>query len=451
MCTSVLRTQSSYPAAGGLRIPCGRRRMLRCTRPRGGPTAELAAFGTRGIGVFPDAPRRGAATVVGTQTLMTPKERVLAALHHREPDRVPTGEIGVDWTIVEQALGRGSFYRAKWKELTALWDGRREDVVASYQRDIVDVARTFAWDVVPVPLAPRLRATYGWPEIIAPYTWRDGAGRVHQYAPESGGNPICIRYADLTWEQLEARERQPVTVDESELEIIRHVVRALRATHFLLGRGADGCFPYGTIGIEEALVRMRAEPEFMHRLTDLETRRAIAINDALFDAGCDAVVAATDFCDNRGPMMGPALFEEFVLPSIRAMAAAAHRKKKYFIKHNDGNNWPVLDQMVAAGIDGWQAIQPAIGMDLRRLKERYAGRLCLFGGVDVDTLVGGTPEDVRRQVAYAIHHAAPGGGLVLCSGNSIMATVQYENYLAMLAALREYGAYPIRVPAAALA
>jgi uroporphyrinogen decarboxylase len=382
---------------------------------------------------------------------MTPKERVLAALRHKEPDRVPTGEIGVDWTIVEQALGRESFLRAKWKELTALWDGRREEVVASYKRDLVDIARAFEWDVVPVPLAPRRRERYGWPEIVGPYTWKDGAGRIHQYAPESGGNPICIKYGDLTWEQLEARERQPFSIDESELEIVRHLVRELGDTHFLLARGGDGCFPYGDIGMEEALMRMVTEPEFMHRLTDLATKRAIALNDVLFDAGCDAVVAAVDVCDNRGPIMGPALFEEFVLPSIAAMAEAAHRKGKLFIKHNDGNNWPVLDQMLAAGIDGYQAIQPAIGMDMRLLKERYGDRLCLFGGVDVDTLVGGTPDDVRRQVAYAIKHAAPGGGLVLMSGNSIMATVQYENYMAMLAALREYGPYPIQVPEAALA
>ena len=382
---------------------------------------------------------------------MTPKERVLAAMQHREPDRVPTGEIGVDWTIVERTLGRESFLRAKWKELTALWDGRRDEVVASYKRDIVDIAKAFEWDIVPVTLAPRGAARHGWPEIIAPYTWKDGAGRIHQYAPESGGNPICIRYADLTWEQLEARERQPITIDDSELEIVRHVVRQLGNSHFILGRGGDGCFPYGTIGMEAALMRMVLDPQFMHRLTDLETRRAIAINDALYDAGCDAIVAATDVCDNRGPIMGPARFEEFVLPSIAAMAAAAHRKGKYFVKHNDGNNWPILDQMINAGIDAYQAIQPAIGMDMKLLKARYGDRLCLWGGVDVDTLVGGTVADVRRQVAYAVAHAGPGGGLALFSGNSIMATVQYENYLAMLGALRELGSYPIRVPAAALA
>jgi uroporphyrinogen decarboxylase len=383
---------------------------------------------------------------------MTPRERVLAALRHQEPDRVPTGEIGVDWTIVERALGRESFYRAKWKELTALWDGRREEVVASYKRDVVDIARAFEWDAVPVMLAPKRQKEYRWPKIVAPYTWEDGAGRVHQYAPESGGNPICVKYGDLTWEQLEAREKQPLpSPGEDELEIVRHVVKELGETHFIFARGADGCFPYGAIGMEEALMRMVLDPEFMRRLTELETRRAIAVNDAFLDAGCDAVLAAVDVCDNRGPIMGPALFEQFVLPSIREMAAGCHRKGKFFIKHNDGNNWPILDQMLDAGIDAYQAIQPAIGMDMRRLKEQYGGRLCLWGGVDVDTLVGGTPEDVRRQVAYAIEHAAPGGGLVLMSGNSIMATVQYENYLEMLAAQREYGTYPIRVPAGALA
>ena len=393
---------------------------------------------------------------------MTPKERVLAALRRREPDRVPTGEIGVDWTIVERTLGRESFYRAKWKELTALWDGRREEVVASYKRDIVDMAKAFEWDAVPVTLAPRRQSEYRWPEIVGPYTWKDGAGRVHQYAPESGGNPICTKYVDMTREQLEAAEKRPIAIDDSELEIVRHVVRELGDTHFIFARGGDGCFPYGTIGMEEALMRMVLDPEFMHRLTDLETRRAIAINDAFLDAGCDAVLASTDVCDNRGPIMGPALFAEFVLPSIQAMAEAAHRKGKFFIKHNDGNNWPILDQLIGTGdtpgtdgvgsrsIDAYQAIQPAIGMDMKQLKERYGDRLCLWGGVDVDTLVGGTPEDVRRQVAYAIAHAGPGGGLLLCSGNSIMATCQYENYLAMLQALRDYGAYPIRVPAAAL-
>ena len=66
---------------------------------------------------------------------MTPKERVLAALRHREPDRVPTGEFATDYSILEQALGRPTFWRAKRRYTEALWDGRRDEVVEGLKRD----------------------------------------------------------------------------------------------------------------------------------------------------------------------------------------------------------------------------------------------------------------------------------------------------------------------------
>jgi uroporphyrinogen decarboxylase len=110
--------------------------------------------------------------------------------------------------------------------------------------------------------------------------------------------------------------------------------------------------------------------------------------------------------------------------------------------HSDGYLWPILDDLVTAGIDGWQGIQPRIGMDMKLLKERFGDRLCLFGGVDIDTLVRGTPDDVAAQVDYAIAHAARDGGLVLGSGNTIMPGVRPENFQAMLDTTRRLGAYP---------
>ena len=46
---------------------------------------------------------------------MTSKERVIRALQHKEPDRVPTGEMGVDYTIAEKLVGRKTYYRAKYR------------------------------------------------------------------------------------------------------------------------------------------------------------------------------------------------------------------------------------------------------------------------------------------------------------------------------------------------
>jgi uroporphyrinogen decarboxylase len=236
-------------------------------------------------------------------------------------------------------------------------------------------------------------------------------------------------------------------VDPSELEAIRYVVSQLGETHFIIGRSpVDGTFPFQeTVGMESFLMRMVTDPEFVRRAIDVYVARSIAYSEAMLDAGCDAIMTTDDYSSNRGPIMGPDRFREFILPGIVRQAEAIHARGGYFIKHTDGNVWSVLDGLVEAGIDGWHGIQPSIGMDLRALKERYGDVLCFFGGVNCETLISGTPEDARNEVRYAIRHAAPGGGLVVTSGNVLQPGTKLENYLAARQATRDYGAYPIQI------
>lgn len=67
---------------------------------------------------------------------MTPKERVWAALRHEEPDRVPLAEFAIDYPVIEAILGRETFCRGHFKEVKAYWEGRRDEVVESYKRDV---------------------------------------------------------------------------------------------------------------------------------------------------------------------------------------------------------------------------------------------------------------------------------------------------------------------------
>jgi uroporphyrinogen decarboxylase len=290
---------------------------------------------------------------------------------------------------------------------------------------------------------PARRDRYQAPEIVAEYTWRDSAGMVWQYSPETGGLPLPIWAPQLTTADLAVP--QDFRVDESRLQAIRHVVKELGSTHFIVGGMPDPTFPWRYFdGFEGLLMRMASEPEFVSRAISLCLDGAIAWVEAMCEAGCDAIVNGIDYCDNEGPLMGPRLFRQLCQPALAAICAAAHRKGKFFIKHCDGYTWPILDDFVAAGADAWHGIQPPIGMDFSRLKEKYAGRLCLCGGVNVDTLVRGTPEQVAAEVKEALRVAAPGGGYVVSSGNSLVVGTQYENYLALLAAAREYGNYSAR-------
>jgi uroporphyrinogen decarboxylase len=82
-------------------------------------------------------------------------------------------------------------------------------------------------------------------------------------------------------------------------------------------------------------------------------------------------------------------------------------------------------------------------MDIRRIKKKYGHRVCLLGNVDLNLLGAGTPEEVDEEVRGLIRDVAPGGGYIVTSGNSLAGYLKPENVLALSAAVKKYGRYPI--------
>ena len=249
-------------------------------------------------------------------------------------------------------------------------------------------------------------------------------------------------YPDMAINDLPDHD-EPFVIDDSQLEVVRHVVAELGDSYFIVARSPlDGTFPWSeTVGMEEFLVRMITEPEFVERAVEVYSRRSLVWCEALMAAGADAIMTTDDYSDNRGPIMGAERFHRFVLPGLKRQCEAIHARGGYFIKHTDGNTWDILDSFVDIGIDGWHGIQPCIGMDFRLLKERYGDRLCFFGGVNCETLIEEQPAAAYEEVRYAIANAAEGGGLVIACSNVLQPGTQLENYLAGRQATRELGAY----------
>ncbi len=374
---------------------------------------------------------------------MTSKERVIAALQHREPDRVPTGENQVDGALVERILGRRTLYNAGWDEVGALWAGRRDEIVRDYCDVHVELPRALEWDFVRVPVVPAI-GSYNRPEMTGPYSWIDETGHEVTFNPDVGNITVRHTFSDLTIDDL-PDPQEPFPIDPSQLEAVRHVVAELGQTHFIIARSpVDGTFPWSsTVGMDEFLVRMITDPDFVRRAVEVYVGRSIAYINAFFDAGVNAVMVTDDYSDNRGPIMGYERFREFIVPGLRRQCEAIHARDGWFIKHTDGNTWDILDDFVEIGIDGWHGIQPGIGMDLRGLKERFGDGLCFFGGVDCETLIDGPPERAREQVRHAIEHAAPGGGLVIATSNVLQPGTKLANYQAMRLATADFGRYPI--------
>ncbi|MBM4045257.1 MAG: hypothetical protein FJ279_09100, partial [Planctomycetes bacterium] len=109
---------------------------------------------------------------------MTPKERVKLALAHKEADRVPVGEFAIDYKLIEAVLGRETFLRGKTKLTKALWAGRRDEVVESMKKDLVEFTLKTGLDMVAVNLVPGKNQKFDVPRQIDDYTWEDRAGNI---------------------------------------------------------------------------------------------------------------------------------------------------------------------------------------------------------------------------------------------------------------------------------
>lgn len=368
---------------------------------------------------------------------MTGKERVRIALAGGIPDKIPFGEFAVDFDTVQRILGHETYLRAKAKSRIAFWEGRRDEVVQSWEEDLVALHRKLdCLDLV--NLSPYLVPPKDYrpkpPRRVDDGTWIDDAGRVYKYSAVTAD--ITMVHDPTAWTRTFREEdftqAEPLPPDPSVFEVLDHVIEDLGPEKFFLGPsgGEVGLILLG--GMERGLTEYALNPS----LVEAAYRQALAeanAKDAYYlRPGIDGVIWGQDFAYNAGPMISPAMFRQYCLPAIEARVDNVKRHGKFVVKHACGNNWKLLDMFVEAGYDCYQSIQPSAGMDLSAVKERYGDRLCLWGGVAVEHLVGGTKEDVAGDVRRAVEAGAPGGRYIFGSSHSIAVGTKYDNFMTML-------------------
>jgi uroporphyrinogen decarboxylase len=193
--------------------------------------------------------------------------------------------------------------------------------------------------------------------------------------------------------------------------------------------------------MEKLLMDYILEPEFTHALARTVTDFCLQTIDIAFKKGADFIALEGDLAHNPGSLMSPGHYEEFIAPYHKEICDRVHQCGGKIIKHSDGNLTPLLPGLIHAGFDGIHPIQPQC-MDIGETKRNFGHKVCLLGNIDCAfLLVFGTPEEVRESVRETIPQAAPGGGYIISSSNSIHPGCKPENYLAMVEAAREYGKY----------
>lgn len=338
---------------------------------------------------------------------MNSAERVLAALRCEQPDRVPIIE-----SVIDAGVRRALFSHAV--EIGAFSDAIGLDAVGTgcvfQHRDETHTSYVDEWGVTYRKSAEALSHPVG-----ASITNMDQLG---DYTPPDP-------YASWRLGEL------PGLVDryKGHKAITFHHRAAFMWAAYLAG-------------LDHLLLCFLDDPEFAHALMDVVVETNIAIARRAVRAGVDVVILGDDYAHNFAPMMSPAHFEEFIYPRLKKAVDAIHEEGALCIKHSDGNLWSILDLIIAAGPDAINPLEPVAGMDIGRVKAAYGDRVCLVGNIDCGELLShGTREQVEAAVRKCITAAAPGGGFILSSSNSIHSSVNPDNYLAMVEAGHAYGAY----------
>jgi uroporphyrinogen decarboxylase len=115
----------------------------------------------------------------------------------------------------------------------------------------------------------------------------------------------------------------------------------------------------------------------------------------------------------------------------------------FIVQHSCGYIDKLLPDMVEAGLDGIQSLEPAAGVDLAHLKETLGDQVSLWGGMDSTRILSfGTPKEVEEEVKRCIKTAAYGGGYFAGPSHNIL-NVPWENILAFRAAIEKYRSYPL--------
>jgi len=135
-------------------------------------------------------------------------------------------------------------------------------------------------------------------------------------------------------------------------------------------------------------------------------------------------------------------FKAFINQYNRQIVERAHQLGLKVVRHSDGNLWSLLDVLLDTGYDGINPLEPQAGMDMKKVKANCGDKICLLGNIDcVDLLPNGTTKQVEQAVIQTIEDGAAGGGLILCSSNSLHQGVNPENCMAMFKAGRKHGQY----------
>jgi uroporphyrinogen decarboxylase len=387
---------------------------------------------------------------------MSSRQRMSAALSHKEADRVPfdfggIGPTGISYPAFQKLLDHLQIPEAA--EIDDIGFQRAKLTEPFLERFKVDTRQL------------KYRASSKWKLTIQEekdyffYFDEWGIGRKMN---KIGGEYYFIFCNPLAEVETDALSRfpWPNPTDPMRLEGIIDTARSLR-------EGPDPATVLGgtfSLGLLQFAAQLEGTERFFSDLA-LDPYRVEWILDKLLEleltfylwalerlAGwVDVVMIGDDFGHQTSQWISPGMFRRIIKPRYSELLSII--KKRFGVRillHSDGAIYPLIPDIIEMGFDALNPIQlGARDMgDTRRLKREFGDALTFWGGgVDVQLFLPyATPREVEDEVMRRIEDLAPGGGFVFAATQAIQSETPSENVMAMQRALQRYGIYPIQNP-----
>ena len=378
---------------------------------------------------------------------MTPRERVMTALRHEEPDRVPL-DIGSGTS--------NSLLIEAYENLKAYMGISAPTRVMAHVTRVAyldeEMMTRLGSDMRPI----RPRGPKNWrPPPSDPDTLIDEYGCRWRRALYTGGHYWELAYsplADATLADVDAHQ-WPDPDDPGRFEgLLEETQDLYNNTAYAL----VGCSGFQTFwqpvfwlrGLEQALMDLLINEALMFAILDRLFEISAAITRRFLEITgpyLTVVRTADDLATQTSLLMSPATYRKMIKPYHKRFNALIRQYTDATIFfHCCGNIAPLMDDLIDAGFEALHPVQVSAIKDPAGLKARYGDRVSFWGGIDSQhVLPYGTPEEVRDEVRLRIAQLGAGGGYIAGAVHNIQPDVPPQNILAMSEAVREFGAYPI--------
>ncbi len=372
--------------------------------------------------------------------MLSHRDRVLTALAHRKPDRVPLDLGGTQTGMLVEP------YDALKRQLGLTTPTQVGNIVMGLARIEEPVLQRFDIDIRHV--LPRSPDGYRF-ELLPDDSFYDEFG-TRWLRPPGGYYYDMVEFplASCTLDSLD-RFRWPDPLDPGRVRCVQQDLARLRQqTDFALEAGLVGLWEtsWFTVGLERWLIALTDQPEFVEALLDQTLDFLLQSHGAYLDAAgphLDLVTLWDDYGVQSSSLISPNLWRRLVKPRLAQLVALVRSKTEAYIGiHSCGAIFSLLDDLAEIGIQVINPVQvSAKNMQLSELKKRYGDRLTFWGGIDTQFLLPhGSPADVRQAVEDTLDIFSNDGGYILSAVHNLQPGVPPENVVAMYDAAVNFAA-----------